>query len=528
MRMRAVGAIGAGVALASVVSVGCAGHGAPGGGAPPAAAPPAAAPGPLRVQAGDRLAVLGVTDDGFALYWDAGTVYATELLPGAPRAKVVDAALPPLTLAVGRVALIWTAQDPGAAPGVGPLVVWTHALGARQASSASWSRALFGIKAASAVSPDGREILFVSNVSADGKTGDIVRATPDLASRTTLASGVLVSPAGACPPHVGFDVGRPDAGGAPEPRRDASAVVLACPAGAEPPVATLSRWRGDHHEELSTSVAAGSWWGTDARGDHLYARLRDLGSVVFDRRGAATVVEPLPSAGWINDDGTLILRVTTSDTTAELRRYALGPTPQATKLQDLAATERVHFPGALPGGFPYANVSTRPTSPDGRFFLGYTRRSPDGFGNIELVDLSTPTAKSVMLEEDTNDYVYEQLATPDSTHVLYYKLDQAKNATLFAATRDGSKRQISRGPTATETFGLHDAVVAFSDNLVGDGSSAFDTTDIRVADLSAEQLAPVTIAGGAYMKFALASGRRALVFSSRSGPLGPGLYLARL
>jgi len=525
MQRRVVGALGAWIVLPGVVSVGCASRGALQGVVTAAAPPEPAASAPLRVQAGDRLAVLGVTDDGFALYWDAGAVYATELHPGAPRVKVVDAALPPLTLAVGRVALIWTAQDPSAAPAVGPLVVWTHASGAKQASSASWPRLLFGIKASSAVSPDGREVLFVSNASADGKVGDIVRATSDLASTTTLASGVLVSPSGACPPHVGFDVGRP---GAAEPHHDASAVVLACPAGAQPPVASLWRWTGDRREELSTNLAAGSWWGTDVRGDHLYARLRDLGSVVFDRRGAATVVEPLPSTGWINADGTLVLRVTTSETTAELRRYTLGPTLHATKLRDLAVADRVHFPSALPGGFPYANVSTLPTSPDGQFFLGYTRRSPDGFGNIELVDLSGEAARGVMLEEDTNDYVYEQLATPDSTRALYYKLDAARNATLFAAGRDGSKRQISRGPTATETFGLHDAVVAFSDNLVGEGSSAFDTTDIRVADVGAEPLAPATIASGAYARFVPAPGGRALVFSSLRGPLGPGLYLAPL
>jgi hypothetical protein len=55
----------------------------------------------VRVQSGEQLVALGVTDDGFALYWQAGAVYATALRPGATPEKVADAAVPPLTLAYG-------------------------------------------------------------------------------------------------------------------------------------------------------------------------------------------------------------------------------------------------------------------------------------------------------------------------------------------------------------------------------------------------------------------------------------------
>jgi hypothetical protein len=479
---------------------------------------------PLRVQAGDRLALLGVTDDGFALYWDAGTVYATGLWPGATREKVAEAAQPPSTLAYGKVALVWTAQDPNAAPAPSPLVVWTRAGGAKQASSASWPRALFSIRASTAVSPSSREIIFVTNVSADGSAGDIVRATPDLARTTTLARAVQVDPNGACPPHVGFDLGPSHA------RRyhdgegcdhEARAIVLAC--GASATDATLSRWTGDRKEDLATDAMAGFWWDTDADGAHVYTRLADRSSVVFDRSGARTVVESLSSFGWLREDGALFLKVRTGDTTAELRRYALDPAPRATKLRDMTIPESFHFPKMLPGGFPFYDLSTSPMSPDGTFFLGYTDVSPAGFANIELVDVSGPAAKAVTLEQDTNDYVFAEIATRDSSHALYYKLDDAFNTTLFAATRDGKKRQISHGITATETFAMHRAIIAYSDDLVGDGSSPWDTHDIKVADLGAAALSPTVVARGAYINFFPALQRRALVFTSKTG-----LYLTRL
>jgi hypothetical protein len=481
--------------------------------------------GPLRVQAGDRLVLLGVTDDGFALYWDSGSVYATGLWPGAQREKVTEAAQPPSTLAYGKVALVWTAQDPNAAPAPSPLVVWTKAGGAKQASSASWPRALFSIRASTAVSPSSREILFVTNVAADGATGDIVRATPDLSRTTTLAHGVQVDPSGACPPHVGFDLGPShvrryhddDGRGC---AHEARAIVLAC--GASDTDATLSRWKGDRKEVLATDAMAGFWWDTDADGAHVYTRLADRSSVVFDRRGASTVIEPLSSFGWLSDDGALFLKVRTGATTAELRRYALDPAPRATKLRDMTIPESFHFPKMLPGGFPFYDLSTSPTSPDGSFFLGYTDVSPAGFANIELVDVSGPTANAVTLEQDTNDYVFAELATRDSSHALYYKLDDAFNTTLFAATRDGQKRQISHGITATETFAMNGAVIAYSDDLVGDGSSPWDTHDIEVADLGAAALSPTVVARGAYINFFPVFHRRALVFTSTTG-----LYLAR-
>ena len=96
----------------------------------------------LRVQRGKQLVLLGVTDDAHALVWDSGVVYATLLLPGAPRLRVTEAAQPPLTMTVGRVAMIWTAQPYLGALAPSPLVVWTPFHGAKHATAASWPPAL--------------------------------------------------------------------------------------------------------------------------------------------------------------------------------------------------------------------------------------------------------------------------------------------------------------------------------------------------------------------------------------------------
>ncbi|HEU4538003.1 MAG TPA: hypothetical protein VFS00_27975, partial [Polyangiaceae bacterium] len=78
---------------------------------------------PKLVQPGAQQVVLGVTDDNRALYWEAGSVYATALKPGAERQFVAAAGQPPMTMVVGRVALVWTAAPftPGP-PAPSPLV----------------------------------------------------------------------------------------------------------------------------------------------------------------------------------------------------------------------------------------------------------------------------------------------------------------------------------------------------------------------------------------------------------------------
>src|SRR5262249_24634745 len=96
-----------------------------------------------------------------------------------------------------------------------------------------------------------------------------------------------------------------------------------------------------------------------------------------------------------------------------------------------------------------------------------------------------------------------------------------------------TKRQLSENLSFTETYGIRGATIAFSDDLVGDGSSLLDTHDIKLADLSAHALSTERIASGAYLNFFPPSiaarssspgprGPRARVFTSRDCDSGRG------
>ncbi|HEU4732898.1 MAG TPA: hypothetical protein VFT22_33620 [Kofleriaceae bacterium] len=239
----------------------------------------------VRLQAGNNLSVLGVTEDDFVLYWDSGSVWASEIKKSARRRLVAPGvAEPPLTLTRGKVAMIWTAQPfLGNILGpqlVSPLVVWTDRNGPRLASTASLAPQLFAIQASAAVRPDSREVVFTSNVSEDGSVGDIVRASTDLENVTTLLSGIDVSLA-RCAPHVGYDRAIPI--GVPR------IIVSACTPGAS--TATLSRWRGDDRVDLTTSMRVGIWWTSDAFGEHVLTQLSDNSPAVFTPDNAFTIVD---------------------------------------------------------------------------------------------------------------------------------------------------------------------------------------------------------------------------------------------
>jgi hypothetical protein len=139
---------------------------------------------PARIQAGQKLFVLGVTDDDQAIFQEGTTIYATALHPGARRQFVAETGpgvgiRPPLVFTSGRVAFIWPDSD-FTGTKVSRLVVWTAAGGARGAASAS-----LGWRRAAAASPDSHQVVFIANVGADGATGDLVTAAADLSPGRT-------------------------------------------------------------------------------------------------------------------------------------------------------------------------------------------------------------------------------------------------------------------------------------------------------------------------------------------------------
>ncbi len=507
----------------------------------------AAAHAPKLVQAGERLIVLGVTDDDHAIYWDNGSVYATALRPGAPRRFVAAAAQPPLTLAVGPVAMVWTAQPYFNALAPSPLVLWTAEHGPRAASGSSMPPALGALQAAAAVSPDGRDVTFVTNATPDGLVGDVVRASVDGARVTTLAAGVDVDPFGACPPHAGFNRKGDPTGlraadaDTPAGARDAAssscpvdrlALVVACAPGAG--AATLAAWSGDAKTELSANVLPNRPWVTDDAGRLLTAQLADNTPMVFDLAdGTSFSPEAAPIIrSWVGPDGATVYSVARGGPTGrELRRTELEPAPRTEVIMPLVTGVSFLFSNHLPQGLPYYNVSTVPTSRDGELLLGFNANDPaTGLPNtLFVVDVSAGGQTPVTLEASAIVALSAENATRDSRYILYYTYDPATGRdTLVAASRDGAKRQVSEGNSVFVLYGLDRSKIAYSDNTVGNPANLFSTTDLKSVDLGEAELSPTLVAPQAYNLFFPARGRRSMVYTSDAAASARGLFVARV
>jgi hypothetical protein len=483
----------------------------------------------LLVQQGENLVVLASqTDDGYVLYWDGGSVYATLLYPGAARIFVAAAVQPPMVVVHGRVAMIWTSQtlanswNGSVSPS--PLIVWTAQHGAKAASTSSLASALGSISAPAAVSPDSNEVLFLSNVSADGTTGDVVRAPSDLSATTTLVAGVSSNQFGACPPHVGYDLSIP--GGRAQP------IVLSCvlSRAGSATVATLSKWNGGTQVVLSTNILAGSFWDGDAFGRRIVATAADGSTVVFDADGTSTTIETQPAYGWVNDDGTVFTLVGTTATTTEIHRVTLGPALRTEVVATVAAAAGFQ-PHHLPQGVPYYHVSTHPTSPDGHLLVLETSFSPAGYVDAALVDLTQTNETPVVFEPNPIAGFWWDVFTQDSSHAIFQQGDSTlSNFANMAAARDGTVRQLSATfNDATESYALHDSVVAFAEPLLGTQNGApFGQTNLEVADVSARTISREAIASGANLPYYTALALHALVYTSdaNADTSARGLFVA--
>ncbi|MFP2924935.1 hypothetical protein ACLESO_06905 [Pyxidicoccus sp. 3LG] len=484
---------------------------------------------PLRLQAGSKLVVYGVTDDDFVLYQDGATLYASALTPNAPRltvARVGD--IQPIVLISGRVALIWTRLFYFGPGGVSPLVVWTARSGPKLASTASI--ASFTATQGVAVRPDSNEVVFITNASADGTVGDIVSATPDLRSVRTLVSGVSIDFRGSCPPVVGFDT-------RPRPRDDgddrlenlirgrhAHPVIAYCPAGAT--TATLSRWVGGNKTDLAMGLRAPAQWSSDNGGDNYFTVLADgRKPVLVSAKGQITLLEDGPGrGGFFNYDGSVLAGIPTGNG-AELRRYTGSP-PEPSVVASFGTG--FLFTSRHAGGF--AHYTDSPLSRDARLLMyANTVDGSTGLANIFLVDVTQPSPVPVQLEADLRAAASFELFTRNSSHALYYTFDlNTGGNTLMAGSLSGGARKISSGArTEFAHFALTGSQVAYSDNLNGTGTDMFDKHDIMLADVGAKQITPVALAKGAYNLFFPTPNHRAIVYTSDANAASTGLFVAR-
>lgn len=458
------------------------------------------------VQAGEHLLLLGVTSDDHALYQDGESVYATALEAGATRQLVaqVPAGNTAFVYTVGEVAFCWTNPDrtvPGF--GVSPLVVWSAASGAHEASAAS----PIGTFATSA-SADGRTVLYPTNSNADGTVGDLEIAATDLSERATLLAGVPMGfPFGPCRPFAAF-VGR----------RDRShPVALHCEGGASS--ATLSSWEDGERLDLLGGVATPPFFTTNVSGNSFFTTLAGSGHpVVVSASGEETVLDEVPSRlGFFARGGAVVYTARTA-AGVELRRAS----PDCPDVETLAGG----VAGVLTVLAGSQVITDAWTSPDGLQVPFFSQRDPaTGLTDVQLVDALRGGAPR-SADSQARNALSGPPFSADSKHALFTRFDVSTGASHHFAFGEGGARQISDA-NGWSYQPAHGALVSFNDNVQVAPVFADWTADLKVVDLRDQTSEPRLIAPAAHLTYFSSHRGRRLAFTTDLPDVEPGLYSAK-
>ncbi len=464
---------------------------------------------PQRIQAGDDLVLLAVTDDDHAIYQDGQTVYATRL--GAGAARTVVAEVPGTNLAfplqVGQVVFLWTDPQrnrPGF--GVSPLVLWTAADGARLISAQS----SVGL-VATAASPDSREVVFTTNVTDDGARGDLAHArTATATTPTVLLRDIPMGfPNGRCRPLAGF-------GG-----DHGHAFPVAAYCAGDDVTATLSRWDRGVRRDLISGIATPMPFTLEAdpRGTTFLVNLADDRVATVTADGEVAIVDAARSrTGFVTQHGDVVYAARTA-AGAELRVALDGEAPRA-----VAPVVALYAGLYNRAGY----FRSRTASPDGRAALFATTFDPaTGLTDMHLLD--TRTGDTAVLSTAPTATIGSELFTADADHALYFTdVDlNAGTGRLVAADADGV-RPITADASAFDVLHGVGSAISFTTNPSFDPRRSFllSTGDLLVTDVGHPERAPRLVSAQANLFYLPTGDRRRLVFASQLEADGPGLYLA--
>ncbi len=467
---------------------------------------------PVRIQPGVDLLLHAVTDDGYAIYQDEQTLYATKLAPGAPRLKVAD--VPGSNIAqplqVGPVVFLWTDPDrtlPGF--GVSPLVLWTARHGPQEISASS----AVGV-VATAASSDGTQVVFITNTTPDGLRGDIVHAkTRDVLNPTKLLEDIpLDFPFGQCRPLAGFA------------RRGRRSIPVAAYCADGESTATLSVWKNGRRVDLIDDIATPMPFTLESnpRGTVFLVNLADDRVAEVTLFGHVKIVDEVASRrGFINRRGTSVYVAQGADGQGSELRLA-----RRHGVQNVIGPVIGLYSGAYNRGGYYRS---RIASPNGRFALFATVFDPaTRLTDMNVLDVRT--AEPFVLDPNPTHTVQNQIFTADSRYALYFQLDPTMGTgALRAGNRRGS-RQISADNTAFDVLAGAGSVVLYQDTPTLNPEREFllSTGDLHMADVADRQAKPRRIAEQAHFSPLMTADGRSVVFASPSEEDGPGLYLAKL
>jgi hypothetical protein len=457
---------------------------------------------PVLIQPGQGQSLLAVTADGFIVYQEGQTVYASRLMPGAPRLVVtqIDDGFFAFPLQVGDVVFLWTRPQIDA-PGLGvsPLVMWTSRGGTVPLSAQS----SVGL-VATAASADSRQILFTTHVDDAGVRGDLVTAlTRAPGQQTILASNIALGfPNGPCRPVAGFT-------------GDGLPIAELC--FGDETTGTLAVWdhgaRRDLIRALATPFAFTLFSDPDIR--RFVVNLADGTLATVDLTGRATTIDHANvSMAFITERGTV----------GYLDRAA---TPSAVRLAAREESPRTLAPAVrvndeLFNGEGY--FTDRALSPDHRLFTYSTVRDP-ATGIEDLVVADADRGAPAVLDAAQDVVLRGDTFTADSRAVLFLARVDPTGVIgqLMAGDRRGEVHAVSATANVITLQRATGSLVTYAENPSDDALSA----QLTVADAGDPSRPPRVISARAGTDYQRTPDHAQVVFSSTSEPAGPGIYLAR-
>jgi hypothetical protein len=463
---------------------------------------------PQLVQAGSVQQLLAVTSDNYVLYQEGTQVFASALIPGARRQLVADVPVGNLAFvyASGKVAFCWTNPDrtrPGF--GVSPLVVWSAATGPHLADGASPIGTF-----ASAASADGTSVLYPARSSADQTTGDLELASTDLSLRTILAAGIPMGfPFGFCRPWAAF------AGD----ESSSHPVALFCQPGDS--TATLASWRGNTRTDFLTGGATPPFFTADESGRSFFTTLAATATtpstavVVSEGRAPVVVDQNVARTGFIMHDDTVVY-VSRADGRVSLKQFDPGTGARKTITDTL-----FNFLTPLAG----SDLVTKPWfSPDRKKVSYFTAVSSDGFGFVDQHMAGVRgEVQSFVIDSQPRNWNGVPTFTADSKHFLSARSTDAWNGLgAFFAHSKGAPRQYSDEKGWNYLAAAGDKV-SFIDNF----DVVTFTGDLKVVDVSRDELGPRFIATGVDANYLASPDGRRVIYTRNLPGVTAGLYVAR-
>lgn len=465
--------------------------------------------------------IVGVTSDGYVVYFDFGNdgLWAVDTsAPDAGAPILIGTLGGPTWGAVvrGAVVFAWSNVPAQPAPQVAALTVWSKATGAHPI--ASKTQAWFA-----AASGDGSKVVYATS-DATGAVGDITGVGTDGSSPVVLVSQATLAGQPACKPQIEFvGAGQTDAVVAYCLPTDAGASTATLDAfsGGSWTKKTLTTGLNPSNENLIAPLFAfapynGNVFVVDATFTNILSMSAANQAVAITYPGA--VVSNLESGAaapgfFVGGSGTLNAVYPTQ--TGAIHASSVPPTTPTTLVTS------------------GANVMFTVPSPDGKWGIyGSTTGTAVGLTTSDLALFATsPAATTKTVESAADAFMAGQgpypFFTADSSHLLWYNnvvgSTSANWASLHSYDLAAGSSSLVAGNVWEHWATGSGSTIVYDDNSRSAGTSY--VADIKLVDLAVSPFAPKTLQLDADPNFALTPDLKTVVYAYTQGTAAQnGIY----